>query len=55
MNDRFYSKSGSAGLSPAPTIVLAAKKSGYCGALAWSLLATDRSSGIELDNEATRG
>ena len=29
-------------------IVAAAEKSGYCGALAWSVLGTDRSSGIEL-------
>jgi len=35
---------------PAPEIVSTAKKSGYCGALAWSLLATDRSSGIDPDN-----
>ena len=31
----------------APEIVSAAKKSGYCGALAWSLLGTDRSSGMD--------
>ncbi|TFG80069.1 MAG: hypothetical protein E4H23_03820 [Chrysiogenales bacterium] len=35
---------------PASAIVSACKKNGYCGALAWSLLATDRSSGIDPDN-----
>jgi hypothetical protein len=40
---------------PEGAIVLAAKKSGYCGALAWSLLATDRSSGIELGSEEAPG
>lgn len=34
----------------ASEIVSACKKNGYCGALAWSLLATDRSSGIDPDN-----
>ncbi len=34
-------------------IVAAAEKSGYCGALAWSVLGTDRSSGIDLDSEET--
>ena len=34
-------------------IVEASKKSGYCGALAWSVLGTDRSSGIDLDSEET--
>jgi hypothetical protein len=33
------------------TIVAASKKSGYCGALAWSVLGSDRSSGIDLDSE----
>ena len=33
---------------PAEEIVSAAKKSGYCGALAWSLLGTDRSSAVDL-------
>jgi hypothetical protein len=37
------------------TIVEASKKSGYCGALAWSVLGTDRASGIDLDNEETLG
>jgi hypothetical protein len=34
-------------------IVEASKNSGYCGALAWSVLGTDRSSGIDLDSEKT--
>jgi hypothetical protein len=32
-------------------IVEASKQSGYCGALAWSVLGTDRASGIELESE----
>ena len=35
---------------PAPAIVAAAEKSGYCGALAWSLLGGDRSSAIDLES-----
>jgi hypothetical protein len=34
-------------------IVVAAEKGGYCGALAWSFLGTDRASGIERSGEAT--
>jgi hypothetical protein len=36
---------------PLEAIVEASKKSGYCGALAWSVLGTDRSSGIDMDSE----
>jgi hypothetical protein len=36
-------------------IVAAAKSSGYSGALGWSVLGTDRSSGIELDSEQQPG
>jgi hypothetical protein len=32
-------------------IIAAAEKSGYCGALGWSVLGTDRSSGINLESE----
>jgi hypothetical protein len=32
-------------------IVSAAKKSGYCGALAWSLLGNDRASGLDIMKE----
>jgi hypothetical protein len=38
---------------PQQAIVEASKKSGYCGALAWSVLGIDRSSGIDLDNKET--
>ncbi len=38
---------------PADAIVATAERSGYCGALAWSVLGTDRSSGIDLDREET--
>ena len=34
-------------------IVAAAEKSGYCGALAWSVPATDQFSGIRLNGKAT--
>ncbi|MCX6553716.1 MAG: hypothetical protein NTZ12_01680 [Candidatus Aminicenantes bacterium] len=34
-------------------IIEASKKSGYCGALAWSIMGSDPSSGIGLDSEAT--
>jgi hypothetical protein len=36
-------------------IAAAARRSGYCGALAWSALATDRSSGIDLESERRPG
>lgn len=36
-------------------IVEASKKSGYCGALAWSVLGTDHCSDIDLDSEDTLG
>jgi len=36
-------------------IVEVSKQSGYCGALAWSILGKDRSSGIDLDSEETPG
>jgi hypothetical protein len=36
-------------------IVAAARSSGYCGALGWSVLGTDRSSGIDLDSEMPPG
>lgn len=39
---------------PAAAIVAAAERSGYCGALGWSVLGTDRSSGIDLDSEEAR-
>jgi hypothetical protein len=42
---------GSARLPEA--IVESSKKSGYCGALAWSVLGADRSSDIDLDSEKT--
>jgi hypothetical protein len=32
---------------PATAIIEASRRSGYCGALSWSLLGKDRSSGIE--------
>jgi hypothetical protein len=37
---------------PPAAIIAASKKNGYCGALAWSLLGTDRSSAIDLESEA---
>jgi hypothetical protein len=40
---------------PPEAIVEASKKCGYCGALAWSVLGTDHSSGIDLDSEAILG
>jgi len=36
-------------------IVTASRSSGYCGALAWSVLGTDRASGIDLDSEEVVG
>lgn len=40
---------------PAPAIVSASRKSGYCGALVWSLLGSDRSSGIDLESREAGG
>jgi len=38
---------------PEAAIVEASRRNGYCGALGWSVLGTDRSSGIDLDSEET--
>jgi hypothetical protein len=40
---------------PPAEIVEISRKNGYCGALAWSLLGTDRSSAIDLDSQTTPG
>jgi hypothetical protein len=40
---------------PSEAIAASARRSGYCGALAWSALATDRSSGIDLESERLPG
>jgi hypothetical protein len=37
------------------SIVAAARSSGYCGALGWSVLGSDRSSGIDLESEMPPG
>jgi hypothetical protein len=37
------------------SIVAAARSSGYCGALGWSVLGSDRASGIDLDSEKPAG
>ncbi len=36
-------------------IVAACRSSGYCGAMAWSVLGTDRSSGMDLDSKESIG
>jgi len=40
---------------PASEIIALSRKSGYCGALAWSWLGSDRSSGIVPDSETALG